>query len=338
VIPDLYGLLGVSPVAAAAAIRAAFLKIAKECHPDVTGSMSAEAQAAAATRFRDTQRAYEILMDPDRRSFYDELILAGFDDATDTGSTHPPAPPPTEPPPPRSGHATGAGDRATNGPREAGPSPTGACEVCGSTPAAPILLKRNVGLFIARRSYTLEAVLCASCAQIAARRFQVESLTKGWFGVASAPINVWNLAANSARASSHRSRVSDPPSSTPTGITAGWYSDPTGRHTQRYFNVGGRWERLCRDETGREVRDLNDDIARYGPPGSPPPPEPQEQSVGAPAAPGAGRNGAGWYTDPTGKFALRYFNASRQWERLCKTTEGHEVKDLETNPQRLPPP
>ena len=39
---------------------------------------------------------------------------------------------------------------------------------------------------------------------------------------------------------------------------------------------------------------------------------------------------AGWYADPFGKFAYRYFNSSRQWESLCRRADGTEVRDLET--------
>lgn len=38
----------------------------------------------------------------------------------------------------------------------------------------------------------------------------------------------------------------------------------------------------------------------------------------------------GWYPDPFGRFAYRYFNSSRQWERLCRRSDGSEVHDLET--------
>lgn len=64
---DYYRLLGVSRTASASAIRRAFRRLAKECHPDAGAGSSAD-------RFREIQAAYETLTDADRRRRYDETL------------------------------------------------------------------------------------------------------------------------------------------------------------------------------------------------------------------------------------------------------------------------
>lgn len=65
-----YGVLGVSPSATTAEIRAAYRQLAKLCHPDVVG-------AAGEARFLEVHAAYEVLVDPARRSAYDAAPAAG---------------------------------------------------------------------------------------------------------------------------------------------------------------------------------------------------------------------------------------------------------------------
>lgn len=63
---SLYEDLGLEPGADAEAIKAAWRRIAKECHPD-TG----QADPAAGERFRKASAAYEVLSDSERRRRYD---------------------------------------------------------------------------------------------------------------------------------------------------------------------------------------------------------------------------------------------------------------------------
>ena len=63
---DLYELLGVRKTASVAEIRRAYQKRARSLHPDLNPG-----DPAAAERFREVSRAFEVLSDPQRRAAYD---------------------------------------------------------------------------------------------------------------------------------------------------------------------------------------------------------------------------------------------------------------------------
>ncbi|HET7576564.1 MAG TPA: molecular chaperone DnaJ [Sphingomicrobium sp.] len=70
---DYYELLGVARAADEAAIKAAYRKLAKECHPDRhNGCRDQEA------RFKAVSEAYEVLKDPQKRAAYDRFGKAAF--------------------------------------------------------------------------------------------------------------------------------------------------------------------------------------------------------------------------------------------------------------------
>jgi curved DNA-binding protein len=64
---DYYATLGVARDADEAAIKAAYRKLARKYHPDVSSEKDAE------ERFKEVNEAYETLKDPQKRAAYDEL-------------------------------------------------------------------------------------------------------------------------------------------------------------------------------------------------------------------------------------------------------------------------
>lgn len=69
---DYYEVLGVDKKASADQIKAAYRKLAKECHPDLhPDDKSAEA------RFKEINEAHAVLSDPDKRAKYDQFGMDG---------------------------------------------------------------------------------------------------------------------------------------------------------------------------------------------------------------------------------------------------------------------
>ncbi len=68
---DYYAALGVPGRASADDIKKAYRKLAKQFHPDVAGSDKAKEE-----RFKDVQRAYDVIGDVKKRAQYDELRRA----------------------------------------------------------------------------------------------------------------------------------------------------------------------------------------------------------------------------------------------------------------------
>jgi len=63
-----YELLGVDSTASEAELKKAYRKLARKCHPDVNPG-----DAAAAERFKEIQRAYNVLTDKQQREIYDQV-------------------------------------------------------------------------------------------------------------------------------------------------------------------------------------------------------------------------------------------------------------------------
>ncbi|MGI6245573.1 MAG: molecular chaperone DnaJ [Pseudochelatococcus sp.] len=77
---DYYEALGLSRGAGDAEIKAAFRKLAMQCHPDRNpGDVQAEAQ------FKEINEAYEILKDPQKRGAYDRFGHAAFEQGAGPG-------------------------------------------------------------------------------------------------------------------------------------------------------------------------------------------------------------------------------------------------------------
>ena len=65
---DYYAILGLQPTATAEVIKRTCRKLARKYHPDVSQESDAEA------RFKDVQEAKQVLIDPERRAAYDDLL------------------------------------------------------------------------------------------------------------------------------------------------------------------------------------------------------------------------------------------------------------------------
>ncbi|MCG6118049.1 MAG: DnaJ domain-containing protein [Aquimonas sp.] len=69
---DYYKTLGVEPGASDADIKAAYRRLARKYHPDVSK------EAGAEERFKAVNEAYEVLKDPGKRNAYEQLRAGGF--------------------------------------------------------------------------------------------------------------------------------------------------------------------------------------------------------------------------------------------------------------------
>jgi curved DNA-binding protein len=81
---DYYATLGVAPEADEAAIKAAYRKLARKYHPDVSKEPGAE------DKFKEVSEAYEVLRDAARRADYDQLRTYRTAHAGGRGGFEPP--------------------------------------------------------------------------------------------------------------------------------------------------------------------------------------------------------------------------------------------------------
>ena len=81
------------------------------------------------------------------------------------------------------------------------------CELCGQTPAAPIDLRRQVGMVVLLKTYRAEMTLCEACAAEAYKQFQKSTAIKGWTGVRSALMNPIVLGTNAVNRNKHRKKL-----------------------------------------------------------------------------------------------------------------------------------
>jgi DnaJ-class molecular chaperone len=76
---DYYQILGISKNATAADIKKAYRKLALEYHPDRNKGKEAE------EKFKEVNKAYEVLSDPGKRQTYDQFGAAAFEQGGPTG-------------------------------------------------------------------------------------------------------------------------------------------------------------------------------------------------------------------------------------------------------------
>jgi hypothetical protein len=72
----------------------------------------------------------------------------------------------------------------------------GECDLCGSSPAHRIVLRRVTGLVLFWRSYRLEAEVCRVCATAMFREAQAHNMTAGWWGLIAPLANLYAIFSN----------------------------------------------------------------------------------------------------------------------------------------------
>lgn len=80
---SLYDVLGVGKTANEKEIKKAYRKLALKHHPDKTANLSEKARKGAEEKFKEVNKAYETLSDPEKRKLYDLYGEAGIE----TGGT-----------------------------------------------------------------------------------------------------------------------------------------------------------------------------------------------------------------------------------------------------------
>ncbi len=87
---DYYSLFDISPAASPDEISKAHKRLAKECHPDLHPD-----KEWATERFKEINRAYEVLKNPDHKGVYDRLRweVVGKDRQADRARPSPAIPP-----------------------------------------------------------------------------------------------------------------------------------------------------------------------------------------------------------------------------------------------------
>ena len=83
------------------------------------------------------------------------------------------------------------------------------CELCGTRPAAPLALKRQVGMVVVMSMYRADLVLCGTCGDAAYKEFQKQTAIKGWTGMRSALMNPVVLGTNAAAIKKHREAIAE---------------------------------------------------------------------------------------------------------------------------------
>ncbi|GLI61450.1 hypothetical protein VaNZ11_003841 [Volvox africanus] len=84
---DYYELLGLGKGASDQEIKKSYYQLAKKYHPDTNKD-----DPAAAARFQEIQKAYEVLRDPEKRRLYDQLGREGMDRMESGGQSGGPEP------------------------------------------------------------------------------------------------------------------------------------------------------------------------------------------------------------------------------------------------------
>lgn len=166
---DLYESLGVSPTASTEEIRAAYITLIRQAHPDVEGGDEEWAKEITA--------AYNVLSDPAQRARYDDSRSVGCCPicGTDMRTVVDP-----------SAHVLAhLAQRSTDW-----------CELCGRTPTAAFSFRSNAGFILARQVWGFDGRLCASCSKGMYREFQARNISRGPWGFISFFATIYYLIRN----------------------------------------------------------------------------------------------------------------------------------------------
>lgn len=112
-----------------------------------------------------------------------------------------------------------AGSRDSSESNELRAPVEGECDMCGSTPAARVNLHGTRGLLLARTDLHLEPDLCRPCGRSMFREVQSDTLTRGWWGITAAIVNVGCVVSNVFAILSHQRRLPPPSGRDPHVLT-----------------------------------------------------------------------------------------------------------------------
>ena len=95
----------------------------------------------------------------------------------------------------------------------------GECDLCGSAPATRLRLRSTTGMVLTRRDLRIEPDLCRRCGISMFREVQSDTLTKGWWGLTAAFVNVGNVLGNVSEIRRHRFLLREPDHRDPQVLT-----------------------------------------------------------------------------------------------------------------------
>jgi len=81
------------------------------------------------------------------------------------------------------------------------------CDFCGNRPAAPLTVRRQVGLVIIGTTYTADNILCNDCGRTMTIEYQKQTAIKGWTGIRSALMNPVVIATNARNRRRHQQEL-----------------------------------------------------------------------------------------------------------------------------------
>lgn len=166
-LPDLYEILQVSPRAEPEVVEAAYHRLARKYHPDVSATPNAE------ERMKQLNLAYEIVSDPAKRAAYD----AGRLSPPDSSNRETP------------GDPEGAPSRQDSGQSQpswsAPPEPLVNCQRCGkiTTTLRLTVFTYVISLLIMSFRRGHDGIYCDSCRRIKGVQFSAISLLLGPWGI-----------------------------------------------------------------------------------------------------------------------------------------------------------